>query len=662
MNNDSKKSEKKKKSTKSKTRQKNRKKSAKTSSTAKEISFSKEKSNSNQNIKKIIEEEIEEEITNMKKSQTSKENIISPSKDELKENEIKKQYSYEYLRQFENMEKSKETDLLTEEVLSHINQIEHNLQSMQMDHLLKINSLKPNSGSNCNTSKSSCSSFSNVMSLEAWGRQDFTKETEEAENNKRIFEELGKKDVIKKELRELLNIMTKDNFEEIKIKILEIIKNNIENQDKFLEIIFLKSLLEKSYVAIYAKLIKELNKELPQKIEKNNSKKKPGKNKTIFRGKLLEKCKNILKYEKKNVLDNLIKEENEQEKEIKIKKIILGDALFISELIIIKMLSKKAACDCIDYLFKKYFEGKDAKLKLINIQAIIIFLDKLGSLIQNQKEPDKEKKIKEDLIIKEKIKETYEKLEKIKIDETIPGHIKYSIINLISKKENNYKPSQFEQFIKAKSKKEIEEINKESKEANNEKEIKEETKEITQEEINSLIEKDLYNYKEQIETEGNSENYSWNITTDLYDLKLKGFDSILEGYIISSGDFIEKKGNLQYAKDYIKELVEYYCEKMEEKEKKDLLNKIVDLFEVIKDFSFETPDIICLYQYVLELFIENKIIKMKDFEKKFEIKDNYKEDKNIICNIFQNIFENLSNEVFKNEFKQLKFLNKQFHS
>ena len=660
MNYDSKRPEKKKKPGKTKPKTKHRKKFTKTQ-TQIEIEVSQEKPNSN-SIPKSIEEKTEEKKTELKNNQPSEELVLSYENSQPEENiTIKKQYSYEYLKQFENMEKSKETDLLTEDVLNHINQIESNLHSIQMDHLLKINTLKPNAGSNCNTSKSSCSSFSNIISLETWGRQDYTKETEEAENNKKIFEEFGKKDVIKKELRELLNIMTKDNFEEIKLKILEIIKDNLENQDKFLEIIFLKSLLEKSYVAIYAKLIKDLNKELPQKKDKkNNSRKKQGKISTIFREKLLEKCKNILKFEEKNFLVEFIKEENEQEKEIKMKKIILGDALFICELINIKMLSKKAGCECIDYLFKKYHEGNNQKLKLINIQAIIIFLDKLGTLIQNMKEPSKEKKVKDNLNIKEKIKETFEKLEKIKKDDdTIPGHIKYLIINLIEKKENNYEQSQFEKYIIAKSKKELEETTEGSKEKIPEKETKEETKEITQEEINLLIEKDLHSYRDIIEAEGTSENYSWNITTDLYDLKLKGFDSILEGFFISSGDFIEKKGNLEYAKCYIKELVEYYHEKMEDKEKIDLLNKIVDVFEIVKDFSFETPDIIRLYEYVLELFIENEVIKVKDFEKKIEEKSNYKDDKNTICNIFQNVFKNLSNDVFKNEFKQLDFLNKQ---
>ena len=581
-------------------------------------------------------------------------NPFFPKEKEIEiELDTKKEYSYEYLKLFENLQISKNTDLLTEEALNHINEMEDNIRSMKMDNLLKINTITNNSS--CNTSKSSCSSISNKISLETWGRQDYTKETEEAENNKKKFEEIGKKDTIKKELRELLNKMTKDNYDQIKIKILELIKDKIENQDKLIDIIFLKSLLEKSYVSLYAKLCKDLNKELPQKVDNENNNKKRVK-KSLFREKLLDKCKEMVKYEEKNIFEEYIKEDNEEERELKIKKIILGNALFITELINIKLLAKRAACDCINYLFKKYDEGKDNKLKLLNIQTIIIFIDKFGSLIQNEKENKKEKNKKEkesNINFEEKIKETFDKLEKIKEDKNIPGHIKYSIINLIIKKENNYKQSQFEKFLIAKSKKEIE-----MEETKKIKEIKEEKeKEINQEDINKLIEKDLFEYKDIIETEGNSDKYSWNITTDLYDLKLKGFDSILEGYFISTADFIENKENIKYAKNYIKELIEFYHEKMEENEKNHLLKKIIDLFEIVKDFSYETPDIYIIYEYVLQLFIENEIIKIKDFENMFEAKEKEEEDINIINTMFQNIFRNINKDKYENEFRNLKYIN-----
>ena len=575
-------------------------------------------------------------------------------------------YDYEYIKNFQNFEKSKDTDLLSVDVLEHINQIEEDIKLIKMEHYLDNKICKNSFYSNCNTSKSSSSSLSNInpLSLEIWARPDYTKENEEAENNKKVFDELSKKDVIKKELREILNSMTKDNYEEKKLKILELIKDKIENQNKFLEIIFLKSILEKSYVILYAKLCKDLNKELPQKSETR-------KTSSIFRQNLLEKCKEMLKFEGKKNFDEYVKEADEQEKNNKIKKIILGNALFISELVNIKMLSKKAAYECIDYLFKRFNENKNNDIKLINIQAIIIFIDKLGTLIHKEKEKEKEKNSK---IKKEKnnqknydkmLDEAFAKLEKIKEDPAIPGHVRYSIINLIDKKNNNYKQSEFEKYITAKSKKEIEEEAKEIKNIQKKEKdiILSEKEEINQEQINEKIEKDLYGYKDIIINEGSSDNYLWSITTDLYDVKLKGFDDILEGFIVSSAFFIEKKENIFYAKSYINELIVYYGSKMEENEKKDLINKVIYLFELIKDFAFETPDIFEIYEYVIYLFIKNRVFNMKDLEKIFAAKENSKEkeDVNIMSKVFQNIFNLMvqDDEIeLKNEFKELHFINK----
>ena len=575
-------------------------------------------------------------------------------------------YDYEYIKNFQNFEKSKDTDLLSVDVLEHINQIEEDIKLIKMEHYLDNKICKNSFYSNCNTSKSSSSSLSNInpLSLEIWARPDYTKENEEAENNKKVFDELSKKDVIKKELREILNSMTKDNYEEKKLKILELIKDKIENQNKFLEIIFLKSILEKSYVILYAKLCKDLNKELPQKSETR-------KTSSIFRQNLLEKCKEMLKFEEKINFDEYVKEADEQEKNNKIKKIILGNALFISELVNIKMLSKKAAYECIDYLFKRFNENKNNDIKLINIQAIIIFIDKLGTLIHKEKEKEKEKNSK---IKKEKnnqknfdkmLDEAFDKLEKIKEDPAIPGHVRYSIINLIDKKNNNYKQSEFEKYITAKSKKEIEEEAKEIKNIQKKEKdiILSEKEEINQEQINEKIEKDLYGYKDIIINEGNSDNYLWSITTDLYDVKLKGFDDILEGFIVSSAFFIEKKENIFYAKSYINELIVYYGSKMEENEKKDLINKVIYLFELIKDFAFETPNIFEIYEYVIYLFIKNRVFNMKDLEKIFAAKENSKEkeDVNIMSKVFQNIFNLMvqDDEIeLKNEFKELHFINK----
>ena len=87
----------------------------------------------------------------------------------------------------------------------------------------------------------------------------------------------------------------------------------------------------------------------------------------------------------------------------------MGNSSFISELIKNKFLSKKAACESIEYLFEKYNKGDNQKIKWINIQLIIKFIDKLGTLIESEKE----KKTKENIYSQETIKKAFEKLEEI---------------------------------------------------------------------------------------------------------------------------------------------------------------------------------------------------------------------------------------------------------
>ena len=589
-----------------------------------------------------------EKLLNQEKEKNEKEEREKIQKE--KEEKIKKEYiySYEYLMQFETYEISNQTELLPEETLKHINQIEEKLKEMKSFYP-KQNS-KCNY-SNCNTSKSSSSS--NIsFSMEQWARKDYSKEIKVAEENKIKLKESDEKDTTKKELRELLNILTKDNYDDKKSKILEIIKENVKIQEQFLDIFFLKAIKEKAYGELYAKLCKYLNKELPQKSKKKEKAKNTS---SIFRDILINKCREILK--SKNY-DIYIKEEDPTERKIKIKKFILGNVNFLTELIKIKLLSKKIMPDCIEYLFDKYKNETDSYLKLIHAEAIVILTDRFGSLVHSESN-NKNIKTEEIQNLKEKIEEIFIKLDKLKDDNGLPGHIKYLIINLIEKKKNNYEESQFEKSLKAKSKKELEEelLNKEKQKEENEGKNEKEKEKNEQEEINEKIKNDLNEYKEFIEETGNSEEYPWNITTELYDEKLKSFDDILEGYIIGSEEFIEKNNNnIKYAKDYIKELITYYNEKMKEEEKIDIQKRIFNLFELVNDLAFETPKIYELYAYVLYIFIEYNIMKIEDLENIFKNEVN-KGYKSTISKIFLSIYELNKNDLFKKELKKFEFIN-----
>ena len=91
--------------------------------------------------------------------------------------------------------------------------------------------------------------------------------------------------------------------------------------------------------------------------------------------------------------------------------------------------------------------------------------------------------------------------------------------------------------------------------------------------------------------------------------------------------------------------------------KKSLVDKIFDLYEIIKDIAFEIPKIFLIYEYVIELFIEHGIAGVKEIENIFEPKLNYEEDIKILNNMFRKIFNNIRNETYKNEFFELKVLN-----
>ena len=147
----------------------------------------------------------------------------------------------------------------------------------------------------------------------------------------------------------------------------------------------------------------------------------------------MDKCRSIFKNNEK--INGFIKEIKPEERENKLKKYILGNINLICELINVKFLPKKIGPECINYLFEQYEKENNEKMKLINIEELIIFIDRFGTLIFTEKNKINSK-IKNDLI--EKIEDIFRKLEKIKNESKFQEYIKYRIINIIEKKKNNY--------------------------------------------------------------------------------------------------------------------------------------------------------------------------------------------------------------------------------
>ena len=98
-----------------------------------------------------------------------------------------------------------------------------------------------------------------IIDLSNFGIKDISKEIALAEEFKKKIDEEAKKDPIKFKITEYLNILTVDNYKATLDDIYKIIEDDTGNQEKFLDILFNKSVNEKAFVKLYAKLCKDFD-------------------------------------------------------------------------------------------------------------------------------------------------------------------------------------------------------------------------------------------------------------------------------------------------------------------------------------------------------------------------------------------------------------------
>ena len=531
-----------------------------------------------------------------------------------KKSERHEKFTFEYIMQFKKWKISTEDELLTKEVKDHFANFKEEIKeggkskkNRDDNNKKKDNYIKTKVKESSEKKLPAVSS----SSMEQWARIDLTKEIKAAEEFKQKLSEENKQDILKKDLRNLLNLLTHDNYPKIKQEIIEKIGDSIENQDKFLDVLFQKAVLEKAYVKLYCMLVKELDNYLvknpPKPSEKDKDKdndkdkenkkevKKGKKEHSEMRSHLIDRCKIIFQLENNEQFDQYIKEKDPEERRNKLKKFILGNVYFITELMKIKILSKKVGPDCLKHLYDRYQKNQtDKTLKEITLEAIIIFSENFGRIIYEEKKmktADKQQfnKVLDDI---------FQKLENIMNEPGLVGHIKYNIYNLLEKRKNNFALSKFDESLIAKTKEEVE------KESENE----------TQENINEMIKKELKIYKECIEN-GDENEDPWKITSALLKKRIsygKTFGDILEGFFMAASEIYEEERNHDYVKKYIDELIEFYYKRFTKKDIKELKERILKLFEIIVDISLDVPDIFDIYAYVLNIFLQIGLIQFSD--------------------------------------------------
>ena len=520
-------------------------------------------------------------------------------------------FDYDYMISFEDWEICKETKLLSEDFLKHL----ENFKIVEKEPI-KINNQSKSGGKKKNY-KNQNNEKKAELDLSPFARKDISKEIALAEEFKKKIDEEASKDPKRFQITEHLNILTVDNYKQTSENIYEIIKDDIENQEKFLDVLFNKSVNEKAYVKLYAKLCKDFDKRLPQKAPKKEDKNPKKKPTSMMRVKLLDKCRQIFKIENNEKFDEYIKVQDPIEREIKLKKFVLGNVNFIGELINIQILSKKIVSQCLNNLLARFNDvNADKSLKMINLEAIVILLDNFGTLLKAKEDKMKEedKNTFNDLV-KDYLKKLEDVIEK---EQGIVQYVKYKIINLIERSKNNWEKSKFEQSLEAKGKKDLED------EEENDKNEREKSllKPYTQDKITELMSKDLIHFKEFIlEDEGTPSEYNWEIVESIYRDHGNSVAEMIQGFLYSCLDFVQNNDTLKLAKDYFTELIFYYKNTISSKEKKDITKRTAHLLRVARDFSLDNPQIIDVWCIMLSnlirahLFSREDLIELNDLEK-----------------------------------------------
>ena len=560
----------------------------------------------------------------------------------------KTKFDFEYMLSFEKWKISSEKKLLSKEFLNHLEKFkifeEEQFKNSPSKRERNSGKRKYYKNENNKDEKKELEFKRNEINeddMKQWGRKDLSKEIAIAEQFKQNFDEQRKKDPIRFDLRELLNILTVDNYNETANLIYDKIKDDLEYQSKFLDVLFIKAVNEQAFVSLYAKLCKEFDKKLPQRNEKAAGKKTTSK----MRSKLLDQCKEIFKIENNEKFDEYIKVDDPIEREIKLKKFVLGNVNFIGELINNVVLSKKIVFQCIENLFKRFENSMDEQLKLINLEAIVILMDKFGTLLKNSESKMK----KEDLDnFNKKIEEYLEKLDIVQKEGKIPGYIKYKIINLIERKKDNWVESKFQKSIEAKS---LDEVRKEAQEAQRIKNNNKDDDKYSQDEINDKIRIDLNHWKEFLEDgENKKENYDWEIIEDIYSIHKNTIANILSGFLENCIDFVQNKKTLGFANDYFKDLISFY-KKIPKDEKFEVSDKAIHLIKVAKDYSLDNILIIDVWANIVFCLIKYEIMKYDAFNK---LKDIGEEELKCVFTIFYKVGE--YDKKIKNHFDKIKLV------
>ena len=430
--------------------------------------------------------------------------------------------------------------------------------------------------------------------------------------------------IIKHDIIFYLNILVENNYsivlKEITKRILykekDIINNNddiIENEHIFKEIIFIHITKNLKFIYLYAKICNDLNNNILNTLrEQKNMKNNKERNLKFI---INEECIAFLNNLKNNeIYRNNINKDNKNKIDIYddcSKEKILGYVTFVYELIKLEVLKQQFGLYLVEEFFKIYNENYLYNIKLdIYLEGIIVLINKLGKIVFERNN------IKFIGNINNYLDQNLSDIINNKNSKSnrVPDYLKYRIMNLITRRNNNWADTLSEKLGK-----EEKNINKNDDMIN-----KIWNKEINIEDLNkSIIEEDLVNYityfteensKGQINIKNNIEkSYNWKIIEELVNDKNFGLESIINYFILVCSNIINEENQIIISNDYIKNIIEYYANNLSTKERNSINNEMIKTFLKIDDWINKNENMYKILGNLLFILIDNKLFHIKYF-------------------------------------------------
>ena len=468
-------------------------------------------------------------------------------------------------------------------------------------------------------------------------------DSEDFDNYLKVIKKNKFNNILKGDITFLLNIISIGNYSMVLKQLIQLILYNITkskdkntiinkslksnediiyNEHLFINLIFKQINKGIKYVCIYSKLCSDLNENIINDLsEQKNIKNNKERNLKLV---INDECiKYINNFKKEEII--ILNDEGNNGVNLFKKKLIYF-VNFIFELINIEILKQQFGFYVIEQLDKLFNKDNDGNkiydsIKVIYLEGIIELSNKLGKLYfekENQKLSQN---------INNYIHKNLLSLIDNKNQNIIPSYVKYKIMNLLSKKENQWKDSLYDIYEKEKKIKIYPEIkfnlnNSDIENKNINQEYK--SKEQNINEINkALIEEDIINYINYFTEENNKgkiniktevdKSYNWKVIDELVNNKNFGLESLIKYFISICSSFIFDDNKLFLCNDYIKNIIEFYSNNLPKKSIESLQNEMIKAFSNIDNIVEENKEMYKILGNLLFVLIDNKLFQIKFF-------------------------------------------------